>query len=901
MVASDLNNENKKRRVESTNGKLTVARSHIYQPFRAIGYVTNDVPFVVETRGQDHFLTTCVGYNFQIYNLEKMNLLFVGSRTDRAITAMTVGNNVTYTACGNTIIGSKRGKEISRVGGEGSFTIFQLLVLGSYIAGLCDDNSLRMWDVSSGEMYTEIEFDAGFTASAMIHPSTYLNKILISSTQGTMQIWNIRTNKMIYQFKSFGSPITCLTQSPVVDVVAVGTLEGSVILYNIKMDEKIDSVRQNDRVTAISFRTDEEQVMATASMHGDVALWDLQNRRLLHIMRGAHDGLISSIAFLSGQPVLVTAGADNAVKQWKFEKDNAVPHAFKQRSGHHAPPTKIRYYDENGRFILSAGRDQTLRAFSVYRDAQSFELSQGHLAKKAKSKDLRMDELRLPLITDFDAGRSKEKEWDNVLTAHLNDNGGRTWTMKNKSIGKHTLLSTDKSAVKVTAISACGNYGFLGCASGQIDMYNMQSGLHRKTFGGPDGHKKAISGLASDYTNRYLVSASIDRTIKIWDFKSAKVLHTIEMESPIASIQYHRDNDLVAVVCDDLGIRVVDIETQKIVREFWGHRNRITDMTFTPDGRWIVSASLDSTVRTWDLSSSMMVDIFKVEDIVTSLSFSPKGDFLATSHMDNVGIFLWANRTQFANIALRSIVDDEEVELLALPSLGGLDEVQVDDEEEEEAIVVSDNLATAEQLADEMITLSLEPRAKWQNLLNLDTIKQRNKPTEAPKVPEKAPFFLPTLPGAAPRFAIQEEKQETATESHRVQFSELNTETEFTRFLRQGHEQSDYSEFITYVKTLNPSAIDLEMRTMPIDGDLTQLNYFMEAIAYMLRTRKNFELAQAWLNVFLMIHGDLIVANPSNPIHDKLNDILQVQKEEFGRLSEHIHYGLCLIDFARKA
>lgn len=98
----------------------------------------------------------------------------------------------------------------------------------------------------------------------MIHPSTYLNKILVASTQGTMQIWNIRTGKLIYQFKSFGSAITCLVQSPVVDVVAIGLLNGSVILYNIRMDEKIDSVHQNDRVTAISFRTGKAELTPCA-------------------------------------------------------------------------------------------------------------------------------------------------------------------------------------------------------------------------------------------------------------------------------------------------------------------------------------------------------------------------------------------------------------------------------------------------------------------------------------------------------------------------------------------------------------------------------------------------------------------------------------------------------------
>jgi U3 small nucleolar RNA-associated protein 21 len=66
--------------------------------------------------------------------------------------------------------------------------------------------------------------------------------------------------------------------------------------------------------------------------------------------------------------------------------------------------------------------------------------------------------------------------------------------------------------------------------------------------------------------------------IQIWDFNAAKLLHTIALESPVVTMEFQRNSDLLAVACDDLGIRVIDIETQRVVREFWGHRNRITDM-----------------------------------------------------------------------------------------------------------------------------------------------------------------------------------------------------------------------------------------------------------------------------------------------------------------------------------
>lgn len=59
--------DNKKQRLEKKQKRTE--RSKIFQPFRALGYITNDIPFAVESRGQDYFMTTSVGHNFQTYNV----------------------------------------------------------------------------------------------------------------------------------------------------------------------------------------------------------------------------------------------------------------------------------------------------------------------------------------------------------------------------------------------------------------------------------------------------------------------------------------------------------------------------------------------------------------------------------------------------------------------------------------------------------------------------------------------------------------------------------------------------------------------------------------------------------------------------------------------------------------
>ena len=56
----------------------------------------------------------------------------------------------------------------------------------------------------------------------MCHPATYLNKVVLGSRQGRLQLWNVRSRALVYEFAGWGSGVTCIEQSTAVDVVAVG-------------------------------------------------------------------------------------------------------------------------------------------------------------------------------------------------------------------------------------------------------------------------------------------------------------------------------------------------------------------------------------------------------------------------------------------------------------------------------------------------------------------------------------------------------------------------------------------------------------------------------------------------------------------------------------------------------
>lgn len=98
-----------------------------------------------------------------------------------------------------------------------------------------------------------------------------------------------------------------------------------------------------------------------------------------------------------------------------------------------------------------------------------------------------------------------------------------------------------------------------------------------------------------------------------------------------------------------------------------------------------------------------------------------------------------------------------------------------------------DIYTTPEQLGEELLTLSLMPRSRWQTLLNLDIIRARNKPKEAPKAPEQAPFFLPTVTnlddGLGTRFDIASKDDEASKATPRLDLQSAFVESEFTRCL----------------------------------------------------------------------------------------------------------------------
>lgn len=880
---------------------LTSTSSRLFTPFKAVGYICNHVPFAIQALGQSFYITTSTGNSFQVFDVESLNISLVGRSLELPISALSVRKDVTFAACGNQIVVFKRTEPIRTLTSDLPGDINYLEVFGEHVMALTEDNVFQLWDIKGGELYTDIRFSVeNFRVTCVLHPAAHLNKVVFGSGQGTLQVWNIKTRKLLYTFKSFGSPVTCLAQSPIVDVLGVGLLDGTILLLNFKLDKVLFSFKQQDKVTSITFRTDGHHQMATASMGGDIAIWDLDTRKLFHVLQNAHAGNIPSLQFLNNQNLLISSGSDNTLKQWLFDDQDDLPRMYKSRSGHYAPPTQVRYY--YGGTLMSAGQDRTVRQFSLFKDSRSKELSQGHLAKKAKDYAVEVATLRLPPVIHLSVHNAQQHRWANMLTVHQGQHFVSTWSVLNGALGEHVLTLPGGSLPKVSGISHCGHFGLVGCSDGSVHCFNLQSGLWRRST---NAHSRPITSILPDRSNRSFTTTSLDGQIKVIDFNSFKEIASIDVGVPVSHAVSHHDTSLVAVAGDDSIIRIVDIETNKVVRVFDGHSHRITDLAFSKDGRWLVSSSLDGTVRTWDVPSSHLIDAFRVDSVVTSLTFSPFGDFIATSHADHVGIYVWSNRSFYADVSLSALNKDFCPKLISLPKIRP-DSGDTDDSDSESEEPSSDSPAELDlfrdpdQLTAEMVTLSRAPWSKWQKLLNLATIKQRNKPIAPPKKPEKAPFFLATTQGVNPKFIAPvkvSKSNQDENNSHLLTLSD-NIETELIQIMDQAVASKNIDQLLECMESLMPPQVEIEVGLLSVRDNFRQFKLFLDALTLLLERGVGFEMAHAYLHTFLKSHGELIANNP-DVFYDPLSKLQSVHTPQWQRLAHLFHYTTSLMDFVR--
>lgn len=296
--------------------------SRLFQRHRSLGLICNRVPATVRfaIRRQENIIITSVGRVFHVYSCNHFRLICVSGLHPDDITCITSDNRFVYTSVGSKIYAWRAGNIVRHHFDGHKQKVHLLQPFGvQHLISIDTDSLLKVWNVQDETEFCEIQFNNNdFKITAICHPPTYLNKILLGSEQGSLQLWNIKTSSLKYNYvrDTFDSKVLVLEPAPAIDVVAIGFADGDVVLLNLKYDEIVMQFKQDwGPATAISFRTDGQPYMMTGSPNGHIVVWNLEERNIFNQFQ-AHTQCIASAVCMTNEPLLFTSSADNSIKLW---------------------------------------------------------------------------------------------------------------------------------------------------------------------------------------------------------------------------------------------------------------------------------------------------------------------------------------------------------------------------------------------------------------------------------------------------------------------------------------------------------------------------------------------------------------------------------------------------------
>jgi WD40 repeat protein len=369
------------------------------------------------------------------------------------------------------------------------------------------------------------------------------------------------------------------------------------VLYGIQEANRLEG--HQDTVNAVTFSPD-GRLIASASSDRSIKIWHLDGT-LWRTLKG-HWGGVYSVNFSSDRQTLVAAGGDGIINFWDLERGTII----KSIKAHNEPIQTVSL-SADGQLIASASWDGSVKLWNLNGELLKTIIPQ-------KEPDAVYSVSFSPIAGSGGAAVALADSDGNIEIVEIDRNKRYSWPAHNGQINS-VVFSPDGQL-----IASASN-------DGTIKIWQRRGTLV-KTL---KGHKSRVNSVSFSVNGQTLASTSHDGTIRIWRISDGFELDILQGHSgPVYSAAFSPMNQGgLASASYDKTIKLW--RKNNLRQDLKGHRAAVNSVSFSPDGKILVSSSQDGTVKLWDRDGSFLGNLAKSSGWFRSATFSADGQKIAAA------------------------------------------------------------------------------------------------------------------------------------------------------------------------------------------------------------------------------------------------------------------------------
>jgi WD40 repeat protein len=222
--------------------------------------------------------------------------------------------------------------------------------------------------------------------------------------------------------------------------------------------------------------------------------------------------------------------------------------------------------------------------------------------------------------------------------------------MKNDFPATGWKLAMEAYKIKKTPIAVKALFESFYCLWNKkefTDSLGNKFNPQKEVFDFTECKSSVISARFSD-DGEYICGYLAENTVIIWNKRGSEVISIPDIRSQILSVKLSKNNKLVGALEKDSIIRIWDLEgKQKLaVKGYYNGINPNNVFNFSPDGKFISCITPDRKISVYNTSGQLLQSLTGHPGQLTCINYSPDSRFMVSSSIDSTVIVWYYNKNK---------------------------------------------------------------------------------------------------------------------------------------------------------------------------------------------------------------------------------------------------------------